>query len=186
MAAVEQNANPVPPSPPVQESESLLVATSSPEAVSIEAEGAFLQPDTALLDLPAREVTERERLQAEKISRCSEIAQKVAKLEESVQREDRAGAERLMSELTDLKGPDNTYILKLKAFMLVQKGEYEAAAPILARVLKKDQNDLEAGINMAILEANTDQLQAARSRLAHLTKIYPSNSLVPAILEKLE
>jgi len=49
-----------------------------------------------------------------------------------------------------LKGEDNSYVLKLKAFWRLKQNDYESAALFLNEVLGKNENDLEAGINMAI------------------------------------
>ncbi|MBW2602193.1 MAG: tetratricopeptide repeat protein, partial [Deltaproteobacteria bacterium] len=52
-------------------------------------------------------------------------------------------------------------------------------------VLAQEQNDLEAGINMAIVEIKTHRLDKARKRLAKLREIYPANTIIEDIIQKM-
>ncbi len=53
---------------------------------------------------------------------------------------------------------------------------------LLNKVLQNDAEDLEAGINMAVTEMKTNQLEAAQQRLAKLREVYPDNTLIPELL----
>ncbi len=132
------------------------------------------------------QLSKEERNQQAKIKKRSKIARIVTKIEDSILQKNYDQTEILINKLTPLKDKNNNYVLKLKAFLLVKKENYESAAPLLEKVLNKNKHDLEAGINMAIIEAKTNQKQAAKIRLAKLAKIYPENTLVPEILKKLE
>ena len=92
---------------------------------------------------------------------------------------------RLIGELEALKGSENTYVLKLKAYWHLRRDEFDAAVVLLNKVLQKNAEDLEAGINMAVAEMKTNQFAAAEERLDKLREVYPENSLIPEMLHKL-
>ena len=56
---------------------------------------------------------------------------------------------------------------------------------LLKKVLKRNENDLEAGINMAILEIKTNRIQQANKRLAGLQETYPEDVRIAEILNQL-
>jgi len=93
--------------------------------------------------------------------------------------------EDLLEQLAALKGSDNGYVLKLKAYWLMQQDNYQPAMTLLKKVLKRNENDLEAGINMAILEIKTNRIQQANKRLAGLQETYPEDVRIAEILNQL-
>ncbi|MBN1381457.1 MAG: tetratricopeptide repeat protein [Deltaproteobacteria bacterium] len=94
--------------------------------------------------------------------------------------------EMLIDQLASLKGKNDPYVLKLKSFYLINQGNYEAAESLLSAILKKDKDDLEAGINMAILEIKTGQVREAKIRLYRLRDIHPQDTLIPDLINKIE
>jgi len=56
----------------------------------------------------------------------------------------------------------------------------------LSSFLQTHENDLEAGINMAIIEIKTRRFNEARTRLKRLRDIYQDNALIPGLMKKLE
>jgi cytochrome c-type biogenesis protein CcmH/NrfG len=68
----------------------------------------------------------------------------------------------------------------------MRKDKYQSAAVLLREVLRKNENDLEAGINMAIVEIKTGQIPEAINRLATLREIYPEDALIPELIQKLK
>jgi len=118
--------------------------------------------------------------------KSAEITRLVARLHKSIDRADDAQAEDLLGQLTALKGEDNIYVMKLRAFLHIRSQDYESAALLLEKVLKSDGMDLEAGINMAIVEIKTNRIQDARKRLAKLREIYSDNIFIPELMRKLQ
>jgi len=139
-----------------------------------------------LLNDTEKAAAEKEGLLQAKIDKCAKISQVVAALEDSVRYKDDNKVHALVGELEVLKGKDSHYISKMKAFLLIQKGDYESAVPILEKVLHQNKHDIEAGVNMAIIEARTNQREAAKNRLTHLSKLHPDNTHIVNILKRLD
>ncbi len=129
---------------------------------------------------------EDKHIHLDNVEKSAKIASLVAKIQKSMDTGSSDQIEDLIGQLALLKGEDNSYVLKLKAFWCLKQHDYESAASLLNMVLKRYENDLEAGINMAILEIKTDQLAEARKRLARLREVYPENTLIPELIRKLK
>ena len=114
---------------------------------------------------------------------------KISRLVSDIQREmdlgDKDRIEKLFDELGVIKGQNNSYVLKLKAVWHLRNQEYEDAANLLRTVLSKNGSDLEAGLNMAIVEINTGKGQDAYRRLEKLQQSYPDNVRLAEILQDL-
>jgi predicted Zn-dependent protease len=94
--------------------------------------------------------------------------------------------EKLFDDLTALKGQNNAYVLKLKAVWYIHKKEFERAEDLLQKVLIKNGNDQEAGINMAIIEIGTQHMEEAYQRLKKLQTIYPENLRIVEIMQNMK
>ncbi len=131
----------------------------------------------------------REQFSRKAIKKRVEILKLVSRIEKSMGADatsDPDGhTEALLAQLASIKGKDQAYVLKVRAYLKLRKKDYGAAAGYLKKVLSQNENDIEAGINMAVIEINQDQVAAARKRLARLREIYPENIRIPAILAKL-
>lgn len=138
------------------------------------------------VQLKEREKKEDERIRLENVEKSARIASLVAKIRRSIDTRRSDQLEDLIDELALLKGKENSYVLKLRAFLCMRKDDYESAALLLHDVLRKDENDLEAGINMAIVEIKTSQIPKAIKRLAKLREIYPEDTLIPELIQKLK
>ena len=132
------------------------------------------------------EKPESEKIHLADVNKSAEITRLVARLHKSIDRADDAQAEDLLGQLTALKGEDNIYVMKLRAFLHIRNQDYESAALLLEKVLESDGMDLEAGINMAIIEIKTNRIQDARKRLAKLREIYSDNIFIPELMRKLK
>ena len=120
------------------------------------------------------------------VNKSAEISRLVTRLQKSISREDNAQAKDILGQLTALKGEDNIYVMKLRAFLYIRNQDYESAALLLEKVLESDGMDLEAGINMAVVEIKTNRIQDARKRLAKLREIYSDNIFIPELMRKLK
>ncbi len=121
-----------------------------------------------------------------KVEKNVQITSLVKEIQKSITTGGNHRTEKLLDQLTRLKGEKDSYVLKLRAFYHLRQGNYDLAASFLNKVLQKNKNDLEAGVNMAILEIKTGQLTEAKNRLSRLKDIYPHNTRIPELIQKLE
>jgi hypothetical protein len=113
------------------------------------------------------------------------IARLVADIQSEMNRGDKDKIEKLFEELTMIKGQNDIYVLKLKAVWRIRNKEYADAASLLETVLSRNELDLEAGLNMAIVEIRTGKEQDAYRRLKKLQKSYPDSIRLTEILQDL-
>jgi predicted Zn-dependent protease len=76
-------------------------------------------------------------------------------------------------------------VMRLKAFWYLKEGKYTMARSLLQQLINKNENDLETGINMAVLDIKTNRVEAARKRLRKLRRLHEENTMIPALLEKI-
>ncbi|MCD4755070.1 MAG: tetratricopeptide repeat protein [Deltaproteobacteria bacterium] len=156
--------------------------TPLPEAVS-PSFGAEALPDHS--PDPEDDMEARvERIRLLNIEKTAEISRLISRIEKSMAVNDMDSAKDLIDQLALLKGEENIYVMNIRAFCYMRQGDLDAAASILTEVLEKDQNALDAGINMAVIEIKTNQLEEAQERLAKLREIYHNNQTVRDLIEK--
>lgn len=95
-------------------------------------------------------------------------------------------AEELLEQLAAVMGEDSIYVMKLRAYFLLRTGENPLAVALLKKVLADNANDVEAGINMAVLEIRSKKYLQARERLVRLKNRHPENRLVTNLLNRLD
>ncbi len=127
----------------------------------------------------------REKILPVRVRPSTEIIRLVEKIKKSIRYGAAVDTEKLLDQLAVLKGTDDRFVLKLRAYWSLQNNDYESAASYLTSVLEKNSEDLEAGINMAIIDINNHRPQMARNRLQELEKIYPDNLLIADLIQKL-
>jgi hypothetical protein len=125
-----------------------------------------------------------ERIYQVNLEKAAKVGRMVSKIEESMTEGDMGHTKALIDQLTLLKGEESPYLLKLRAVWHMRQRDYASAASLLARVLEKEEDDLEAGINMAIIELQTHRSKEARKRLARLREIYPANTFIPELIRE--
>lgn len=126
-----------------------------------------------------------ERIHLANVEKARKIQRLVWKIEKSIAEDNMDGAQTFIDQLAALKGEQNRYVLKLKAFWNMRQGDIEACASVLNAVLDEDPDDLEAGVNMAIIEIKTRRLDEARKRLGRLRDIYPGSTVLEELIEKI-
>ena len=119
------------------------------------------------------------------VNKSARISSLVARIQTDIRSGNKDKVEKLINRLAILIGAENDYIIKLKSYWYITQEDYESASSLLGAVLKKRKNDLEAGINMAILEIKTGRVDQARKRLQKLRKIYEENTIIPDLLRKI-
>ncbi len=95
-------------------------------------------------------------------------------------------AEELLEQLAAIKGEDSIYIMKLRAFFFLRIGENRPAVALLKKVLARNADDVEAGINMSILEIRLKYYSQAKERLTLLKSRYPENMVISNLLSRLD
>ncbi|MBF0125934.1 MAG: tetratricopeptide repeat protein [Magnetococcales bacterium] len=104
-----------------------------------------------------------------------EIGRVVADLRLAMSRNDAKAVNQLFATLGKVKagGEQDPFVLNMRAYWEITNGQYDKAASLLKVVLERRHDDLEAGLNMAVVELRTNQSDAARERLFNLLKLYP-------------
>lgn len=125
-----------------------------------------------------------ERIYRVNLEKAAKVGRLVSRIEKSMKEGDMDDAKALIDQLTQFKGEESSYLLKLRAVWHMRQRDYASAASLLTRVLEKEKDDLEAGINMAIVEIKTHRLDEARKRLVGLREIYQANSLIPELIRE--
>ena len=97
--------------------------------------------------------------------KVSATATLAAELEDAFEKNDDIRTDKLLARLAGIKGENSLYYLKLKAFREIKRKNYDLAKRLLNKVLTKEKNDFEAGINMAIIEIRQQKFATARQRL---------------------
>ena len=131
-------------------------------------------------------VPEVEKIFLANAERNSKIARLVADIRWEMEHGSKEQIEKHFDELVTLKGQDNSFVLKLKSVWHIHNNEFERAEDLLKIVLSKNEHDQEAGINMAIIEIKTQQLQKAYERLKDLREIYPENIRIAEIIQNMK
>ncbi|MBF0470715.1 MAG: hypothetical protein HQL48_05010 [Gammaproteobacteria bacterium] len=94
--------------------------------------------------------------------------------------------QKILQQLRQLRSPDDPFVLKMEAFWEIKRANYAHAAQLLSLVLEQQPNDLDANINMSIVEMHQQQISEAHSRLKRLATLYPGNDWVNAALARLQ
>ncbi|RLB12313.1 MAG: hypothetical protein DRG63_11845, partial [Deltaproteobacteria bacterium] len=117
--------------------------------------------------------------------RTARISWLVSRIQGAMTQNDKAKVDELLPKLIHIKGKDDPFVLKLQAFWHIKQGRYDSAKKLLIKVLGRDPKDLEAGLNMAIIEIKTGKLDKARKRLKVLRDLYEDSNEVPELLRKI-
>jgi len=151
------------------------------EVVKTESENADKPVATDISTVP-----EVEKIFMANAKKNEKIASLVADIHWEMGNGNKKQTEKYLDELALLKGQNNSYVLKLKAVWHIHNKEFERAKDLLKIVLTKNGLDQEAGINMAIIEINTKQMDNAYQRLSKLQTVYPENIRITEIMQDLK
>ena len=121
------------------------------------------------------------------VYRNTRIGNLIKKIHKSMRTDNsNAQTDLLLDQLALLKGKNNCYVLKLRAFCFMNRDDFDSAASLLNRVLQENENDLEAGINMSIIEIKNGQMNKAKNRLYRLRDNNPYDTTIPELIHKLD
>ncbi len=127
----------------------------------------------------------QEKVRLAAVKKNARICRLVSEIKQSLLSANDSRTESLLKELISYKGQDDDYVMKLRAFWHLKQGKHESAKSLLDLLLQKDENDLEAGINMAVLDIKTNRLEQAQERLERLRRVYSDNTQIPSLLKKI-
>ena len=133
-----------------------------------------------------KEKVRTQRIHRANLERSLKISRLVDRIHKHIETGNISLTEKHLGELELLKGKENNFVLKLKAFSYLKRHDYESAEKLLKKVLNKSEKDLEATINMAIVEIKTKKFQQAEKRLKGLRETYPENTNILQLIEKLK
>ncbi len=115
-------------------------------------------------------------------AKVSSLSQLGLDFKQALDRRDNQQAEQVLEEIGRFKGRDSSYYLKLAAFKHICDGDYQKARQMLEQVLRKHPLDLDAGLNMAVIEIRTGETDLTRKRLERLKSTYPEDTRANALL----
>lgn len=149
----------------------------------------------ARMDLPAVQVqdsppppTGKTALEIQRERRAKEHLQTnrlAGQIIGAMQSGDQDSVGRLFAELEKLKGRDHLFVMKLKAYWMIQQGRPDQARTLLSNVLIQRPDDCEAGLNMAVVDIMEGYHSRARERLERLQQLYPEETAVAGYLSQL-
>jgi coatomer epsilon subunit len=131
------------------------------------------------------EQSRKQEIQMKTVDKSMRISRLMEKIQLSLKQSDFEAADKLTEQLAMLKGAENHLVLNIRAYGHILKDEYESAAGLLQKVLDENKENMEAGINMAIVEIRMEKINAARNRLVKLKKVYPDELVITEIIHKL-
>ncbi|MBF0144167.1 MAG: hypothetical protein HQL59_12005 [Magnetococcales bacterium] len=124
---------------------------------------------------PKPEVVAKRQEAPVALGKDAETQNLVTDLGVAISRGEREEVERLLARLEASRGADNIFAMKMKAFWLVQTNDLSQGEALLKVVLARKPDDLEAGVNMAIVEMRSGRESAAHQRVVRLLKRYPGD-----------
>jgi Flp pilus assembly protein TadD len=90
-----------------------------------------------------------------------------------------------LGQLEKIKGEDNPFVKKLEAYLHIRQGNLVKARAVLSSILATAPDDLEAGLNMAVIDIRSGRHDQARQRLVRLLDQYPEEDQIIDYLRQL-
>ncbi|MBF0157927.1 MAG: tetratricopeptide repeat protein [Magnetococcales bacterium] len=123
--------------------------------------------------------------QARSSIRVVQVSKLVRDIQQAITLKHKEVVEKNLRELETVRGDQDPFVLNLWAYWWLVQEDYGRAEPVLQRILRKKAHDLEASINMVVLEVKTRQFEAARSRLSALLELYPADERLRQLQQSL-
>jgi len=115
----------------------------------------------------------------------SNVRDTVLAFNDAMARNDLAEARRIVEQGLVSHGEQNLSISRLQAYLLLHEGKAEEARRIYRNIVARMENDLEANLNLALLDARMGAMSAATERLERMRALHPDNARVRQALERL-
>ncbi len=123
--------------------------------------------------------------QAEQAQQHLKVARLAGQMVSAAQDGDVARSADLLGQLTEIKGSKNLFVQKLAAYSQIQQGNLEKARELLTAILAIQPDDMEAGLNMAVVDIRQGRKDRARHRLERLLDLYPEEGRINYFLGQL-
>ena len=94
-------------------------------------------------------------------------------------------ANAFLAQLEKIKGVNNPFVKKLEAYLHIRQGNLEKARAVLSSILATAPDDLETGLNMAVIDIRSGRHDEARQRLVRLLDQYPEEDQIIGYLRQL-
>jgi hypothetical protein len=127
----------------------------------------------------------QQRRVSEQATQHLTISRLANKIYSAIQADDVDLTSQLLLQLSNIKGAQNIFVLKLKAYSLIRQNQLKEARTILSHILAQRADDLEASLNMSVVDIKMGRYESARRRLVQLQGLYPEEDNVTLYLRKL-
>ena len=124
--------------------------------------------------------------QAAQAAMHQDVALLVRQIGTAMQFENHARVAVLMKQLEQIQGPDNLFLLRLKAYWRIRQDQLSQAQILLQQVLSRMPEDRESGLNLAVVDMRLGHTEAARRRLKQLQDLYPEDPRIADARERLD
>ncbi len=94
--------------------------------------------------------------------------------------------ESLLGELQKSSGADSLVYLRMHAYWSSLQKDDDTAVRMYKKILFQKPNDIQAGTNLALIEARQDHIVDAVERLKALQKYYPSDKNIQGYIKRIE
>lgn len=140
------------------------------------------RPDAADTVPEHPDVQTRPRVDTSRVVRVSRLTKRV---QEAIRQGDEEAIRTGLDELIEIRGENDRFTLKMRAYWAIQEGRLDDAEAYLHRVLDQRGDDVEAGVNLAIVEARQGRVDDARQRAFKLRQRHPNEHRVQTLLNRL-
>ncbi len=135
--------------------------------------------------LTAEKLEYKQNQQTKAREKGIQISLLTAELIRAVQNNDQTAVSEVIQNMENELGVDSSHVLNMRAYVALANGKFDEVESLLQRVLARDENDVNAGLNMAVAESSTGRVDQARRRLENLVIAHPEDERVVALLQSL-
>ncbi len=137
-------------------------------------------------DVSGPAAAERDRIITRLVRQRKQTASLVADIRRAMDGKDFAKAGLLLDSLAAIKGEGNLIVRQLRAYWMIKTGRLQEAEAQLNHILEVDPDDLEAAINLAVVQIKTGRLRRAKEVLEQLYLRFPEDDRIGRWLDVLE
>ncbi|WP_427852081.1 tetratricopeptide repeat protein [Stenotrophomonas acidaminiphila] len=114
------------------------------------------------------------------------VEQAVADVERAMAGGDLDNARQALARLDGLLSPESLTLLRMQAWVAHAGNDTDQAEALYRRIAERVPEDVNAGVNIALLDARRGDADAARARLARLSGRHPRSPQVARALAELD
>jgi len=119
-----------------------------------------------------------QNIEVKVVNRQAQVEAAVTELRKAAGTGNKTMAKRSLQQLGRLRGSNNPFVLKLRAFWLLSIKDYKGAEVVLGQVLDDQPDDVDAGVNMVIAQLSQGERRAAQRRAEQLISNHPDDPRV--------